>query len=202
MVLPNFVTSALLGEPLRVHGSGDQSRCFAHVYDVVEAIMRLLNTRSAVGHVFNIGNDSEITIADLAQTVRETVGSASEIHKIPYDEAARVTWYNTQDLFPGEQLQWYEGYRPFGGDHRAGRPVLEAGPIEAARLAIEAEHAGLGPERVEGLGGRAEVGGAVEAAVDEGEPDEAHTEKLLPQPQVVLAFGLRMTNCAPCRLSR
>lgn len=113
MVLPNFVTSALLGEPLRVHGTGDQSRCFAHVYDVVEAIMRLLNTRSAVGHVFNIGNDSEITISDLAHTVREMVGSTSEIHKIPYDEAYPTGFEDMLRRVPDvSKLERFTGFRP------------------------------------------------------------------------------------------
>lgn len=113
MVLPNFVTSALTGEPLMVHGSGTQSRCFAHVYDVVEAIMRLLNTRSAVGQVFNIGNDSEISIEDLAIKVRDTVGSKSEIRKIPYGEAYPLGFEDMLRRVPDvSKLERVTGFRP------------------------------------------------------------------------------------------
>lgn len=113
MVLPNFVTAALTGEPLMVHGSGTQSRCFAHVYDVVEAIVRLLNTRSAVGQVFNIGNDSEITIEDLAVKVRDTVGSSSEIKKIPYGEAYPLGFEDMLRRVPDvSKLERVTGFRP------------------------------------------------------------------------------------------
>lgn len=113
MVLPNFVTSALTGQPLTVFGSGDQSRCFAHVTDVVESIMRLLNTRSAVGQVFNIGNDSEITIADLAHKVREMVGSESEIRTIPYDEAYPFGFEDMLRRVPDvRKLERFTGFRP------------------------------------------------------------------------------------------
>jgi UDP-glucose 4-epimerase len=113
MVLPNFVTAALTGEPLTVHGTGTQSRCFAHVYDVVEAIVRLLNTRSAVGQVFNIGNDSEITIADLAAKVVEMTGSKSEIRTIPYDEAYPQGFEDMLRRVPDvSKLERVTGFRP------------------------------------------------------------------------------------------
>lgn len=113
MVLPNFVTAALTDEPLVVHGTGTQSRCFAHVFDVVEAIMRLLNSRSAVGQVFNIGNDSEITIGDLAVKVRDVVGSKSEIRRIPYDEAYPQGFEDMLRRVPDvSKLERFTGFRP------------------------------------------------------------------------------------------
>jgi UDP-glucose 4-epimerase len=87
MVLPNFAAQALAGEPITVYGSGEQSRCFGHVQDAVEAMLRLLATPAAVGGVFNVGSDEEVTIRRLAELVRDEVGSASEIRLVPYAEA-------------------------------------------------------------------------------------------------------------------
>lgn len=113
MVLPNFVTSALTGEPIMVHGSGDQSRCFGHVKDAVEAVMRLLNTRSAVGHAFNIGNDTEITIADLAKTVRTAANSKSEIRTVPYAEVYAHGFEDMLRRVPDvSKLEQFTGFRP------------------------------------------------------------------------------------------
>lgn len=86
MVLPNFINQALKGEPIFIHGSGEQSRCFSHVKDVVEALVRLLNTPASRGQVFNIGSDQEISIKDLAHLVKKTTGSSSEIKIIPYTD--------------------------------------------------------------------------------------------------------------------
>jgi UDP-glucose 4-epimerase len=87
MVLPNFVRQALAGEPITVFGDGRQSRCFSWVGDVVEALIDLAEHPSAVGGVFNIGHQREISIADLAALVKARAGSDSEIVYIPYDEA-------------------------------------------------------------------------------------------------------------------
>jgi len=87
MVLPTFAAQALRGEPLTVYGDGRQSRCFAHVRDVVEALARLLATPAAVGQVFNVGSDEEIAIESLAGRVRDAAGSASEIRHVSYDDA-------------------------------------------------------------------------------------------------------------------
>jgi UDP-glucose 4-epimerase len=87
MVLPNFVQSALLGKPITVFGDGTQSRSFTHVMDVVEALTKLMAEPKAEGDVFNVGNDHEITIKDLAFKVKEMAGSDSEIEYIPYEKA-------------------------------------------------------------------------------------------------------------------
>lgn len=87
MVLPTFAAQALAGEPITVYGSGEQSRCFGHVQDAVEAVLRLLATPAAIGGVFNIGSDEEVTIRALAEQVRAAAGSESEIRLIPYAEA-------------------------------------------------------------------------------------------------------------------
>ena len=87
MVLPNFVQQALDGRPITVFGNGKQSRCFCYVQDSVEAIVRLMSTDRAVGEVVNIGSQQEVTIAGLAQLVKERTGSDSPIKIVPYDEA-------------------------------------------------------------------------------------------------------------------
>jgi UDP-glucose 4-epimerase len=88
MVIPNFVKQALLGHPITVYGDGTQSRCFTYVTDVVEALLKLADHEDAVGHVFNIGNDhEEVTIAELAERVKERTKSPSAIVRVPYDEA-------------------------------------------------------------------------------------------------------------------
>jgi UDP-glucose 4-epimerase len=87
MVIPTFVKQALSGRPITVFGSGEQSRCFCYVGDVVGALMKLMDDESAVGQVFNVGSNQEITILDLARKVKELTNSKSEITFVPYDEA-------------------------------------------------------------------------------------------------------------------
>ncbi|MGA2319511.1 MAG: GDP-mannose 4,6-dehydratase [Solirubrobacteraceae bacterium] len=87
MVVPRLVSQALAGEPLTVFGDGQQTRCFCHVADVVEALLGLMSEQSAYGNVFNVGATSEISILDLAKRIIEMTGSGSEILLVPYDEA-------------------------------------------------------------------------------------------------------------------
>ena len=87
MVVPRFVEAALSGAPLAVYGTGDQSRCFCHVADAVEAVLELIDSESAIGQVFNVGNDFEITIGDLAKKVVHSLSSKSLIEMIPYEDA-------------------------------------------------------------------------------------------------------------------
>jgi UDP-glucose 4-epimerase len=87
MVIPRFVSQALAGEPITVYGDGSQRRCFGHVWDVVRAMTQLMECDAAVGEVFNIGSQEEISILELAHRVREAVGSTSEIVHVPFEEA-------------------------------------------------------------------------------------------------------------------
>ena len=87
MVIPRFVQQALKNEPITVFGDGKQSRCFAHVTDIVEALEKMINCTEAYGRVVNLGNPEEITIDDLAQRIKESAGSTSEIVHIPYEQA-------------------------------------------------------------------------------------------------------------------
>src|SRR5262249_42190099 len=87
MVVPTFVRQALTGRPITIHGDGQQSRCFADVSDVVGALMKLMDHPSAVGEVFNVGANEEITIRALADRVKAMTASDSEIVLIPYERA-------------------------------------------------------------------------------------------------------------------
>ena len=87
MVIPRFIEQGLAGEPITVFGDGTQSRCFAHVFDVVGALIKLMATPMARGDVFNIGNAEEVTILQLAEKVRVLTGSRSIIRLVPYSEA-------------------------------------------------------------------------------------------------------------------
>ena len=87
MVIPTFVKQALSSRPITVYGSGEQTRCFGYVGDVVKALVALMDHPDAVGNVYNIGSSEEISINALAQRVRELAGSQSEIQHIPYGEA-------------------------------------------------------------------------------------------------------------------
>lgn len=87
MVLPRFITSARVNEPLRVFGDGKQSRCFCYVLDTVEALLRLQEAEAARGGVFNIGGGEEISIMELAKLVVTTLDSKSTIQLVPYAEA-------------------------------------------------------------------------------------------------------------------
>ncbi|MHC5540425.1 GDP-mannose 4,6-dehydratase [Singulisphaera rosea] len=87
MVIPSFVTQALAGRPLTVYGDGKQTRCFAHVLDVVNALIRLMDRPEAVGQVYNIGSSEEVSIMEVAEQIKDLTGSASEIVRVPYSEA-------------------------------------------------------------------------------------------------------------------
>jgi UDP-glucose 4-epimerase len=87
MVIPNFVRQALAAQPITVYGDGSQSRCFTDVSDVVGALVGLLDHEGAVGEVFNVGSQQEITILELAEKVKAMTESESEIVLVPYDQA-------------------------------------------------------------------------------------------------------------------
>jgi UDP-glucose 4-epimerase len=86
MVLPTFVRRALADEPLLVHGDGTQTRCFAHVLDVVEALTGLMHHPKAQGQVVNVGSEQEVSILDLAHKVVQRTRSRSEVRLVPYTE--------------------------------------------------------------------------------------------------------------------
>ena len=87
MVVPRFVKAALSNEPITIYGDGNQTRCFAHVYDVVDAVLAIAFAENTIGKVINIGNNFEISINSLAKKIIEETSSKSEIVYVPYEEA-------------------------------------------------------------------------------------------------------------------
>ncbi|MBW2616601.1 MAG: GDP-mannose 4,6-dehydratase [Deltaproteobacteria bacterium] len=113
MVLPTFVQSALLGKPISVFGDGTQSRSFTHVNDVVGAIIKLMDEPAAEGDVFNVGNDSEVTINQLAETVKEMTGSDSEIEHITYERAYGPGFEDMERRCPNiDKIKNLIGFKP------------------------------------------------------------------------------------------
>ncbi len=113
MVLPNFVRQALAGEPITVYGDGRQSRCFCHVRDSVQAILRLVASPGAVGEVVNVGNTHEISIEDLARLVKQRTSSDSSIVHVPYDQAYEPGFEDMPRRVPClEKLQKVTGFSP------------------------------------------------------------------------------------------
>ncbi len=86
-VIPRLARQALSGQPLTVYGNGRQARCFCHVADVVDGLVRLLEDPRAQGEVFNLGSTEEVSMLELARRTRDLVGSNSEIELVPYREA-------------------------------------------------------------------------------------------------------------------
>jgi len=87
MVVPRFVGKALKNEPVRIFGTGRQTRCFCYVGDLVEAIIKLMDCELAAGNVYNIGSIEEISIEALADKIIEMTGSKSGKEFISYEEA-------------------------------------------------------------------------------------------------------------------
>jgi UDP-glucose 4-epimerase len=113
MVVPSFVRQGLRGEDITVYGSGEQRRCFADVSDVVECLIRLVAEPRAIGQVFNIGTDHEISINQLAELVREQTGGRSRIVHVSYEEAYAEGFEDLQRRVPDlSKLERTIGYRP------------------------------------------------------------------------------------------
>ncbi len=82
-MVSNFVVQALRGEPLTVYGEGQQTRSFCYVDDLVEGLIRLMNSRDDFTGPVNLGNPGEFTILELAQKVLALTGSTSRIEHLP-----------------------------------------------------------------------------------------------------------------------
>jgi UDP-glucose 4-epimerase len=113
MVIPRFVSQALKDEPLTVYGDGSQSRCFLHVQDTVDALLKLMQSSRALGQVFNVGSQEEITIKELAQKIIQFTASESRIIYIPYEKAYEEGFEDMQRRVPDiGKIQELIGYRP------------------------------------------------------------------------------------------
>jgi len=113
MVIPRFVKSAINNEPITVYGDGTQTRCFAHVYDVIDAVIAIAFANNTVGKVINIGNDFEISINKLAQKIIAETNSKSEIIYVPYKEAYGDGFEDMERRVPNiELIHKLVGWKP------------------------------------------------------------------------------------------
>jgi len=126
MVLPRFVSAAVKNEPLFVYGSGDQIRCFCHVKDVVRALLLVMDSDKAVGQVFNVGNNSQITIMDLAKRVIEITRSKSSIEKLAYEFAYPEGFEDMQRRVPDiSKIKQVLGWEPMINLNQIIRDVVD-----------------------------------------------------------------------------
>jgi len=113
MVVPRFVTAALNNEPLHVYGSGEQIRCFCHVNDAVRALLLVMDSDKAIGEVFNVGNNQQISIMELAKKVIEITKSTSTIEKIAYEKAYPKGFEDMQRRVPDiAKIKQFLGWEP------------------------------------------------------------------------------------------
>lgn len=113
MVVPRFVRAALNNEPITIYGTGEQTRCFGHVYDAVDAVIRVAFSPDTIGKVINIGNDFEISINDLANRVISETNSKSSIVYVPYQEAYGDGFEDMERRVPNiELINRLVGWKP------------------------------------------------------------------------------------------
>jgi UDP-glucose 4-epimerase len=113
MVIPTFVKNALLNHPLTIYGDGKQTRCFADVDDVTNGMIKLMNFKKAEGEIFNIGNDQEITIEDLAKKIKGMTHSRSKIEYIKYEDAYEEGFEDMRQRKPDlTKIKKFIDYKP------------------------------------------------------------------------------------------
>ncbi|MFH0935360.1 MAG: GDP-mannose 4,6-dehydratase [Candidatus Omnitrophota bacterium] len=113
MVMPRFIEQALKNEPLTVYGSGKQTRCFIHVKDVTSVLIKLAQEPKAVGEVFNIGSQEEISIENLAKEIIKLTASSSRIEFIPYEKAYEEGFEDMQRRVPDtNKISNLTGFKP------------------------------------------------------------------------------------------
>ena len=113
MVVPRFVKQALLEKPLTVYGSGDQTRCFTHIYDVINALLSLMTNEKCLGEIFNIGNPQEVSINALAEAVIRKADSSSQIIRLSYDEVMGKNFEDMKRRVPNiDKIKEFTGWSP------------------------------------------------------------------------------------------
>ncbi len=134
MVIPRFVQQALMSESMTVYGDGRQSRCFCHVADVTRALARLMETPAALGEIFNLGSDEEISILQLAQVVQKATGSTAPITLVPYEQAYSPGFEDMQRRIPDlSKIRKAIGFRP---EHNLEKIVADVVAHTRDRLGI------------------------------------------------------------------
>jgi UDP-glucose 4-epimerase len=113
MVVPRFVSAAVSGSPLSVYGDGEQIRCFCHVSDAVRALLLVMDSDKAIGEVFNVGNNEQISIMDLAKKVIAVTGSSSVIEMMDYEKAYPAGFEDMQRRVPDiSKIERVLGWKP------------------------------------------------------------------------------------------
>ena len=113
MVIPNFVSSALINETIKIFGDGTQSRVFCHVHDVVRAIIGIMNNDKTIGEVFNVGGEKEISITDLAKLIVSKTKSNSKITYVKYEDAYPLGFEDMLRRVPNiDKINSFTGWRP------------------------------------------------------------------------------------------
>lgn len=113
MVMPRFIEQALSNKPITIYGTGKQTRCFTHVIDVVNALIKLSNEKKALGEVFNIGSQEEISIEQLAKEILKFTKSRSKIEFVPYETAYEEGFEDMQRRVPDiSKIGKYIGFKP------------------------------------------------------------------------------------------
>jgi len=113
MLVPRLVRQALQGQDLTVYGDGAQSRCFCHVSDTVNGLLGLLDRPEAIGDVFNVGSEEEVTINELAELVLEVTGSGSRVVHVPYEKAYPQGFEDMTRRVPDTaKIRQLTGWRP------------------------------------------------------------------------------------------
>ena len=116
MVVPRFVSAAVNGSALSVYGDGDQIRCFCHVSDAVRALLLVMDSDKAIGEVFNVGNNEQISIMDLAKKVIAVTGSSSVIEMMDYEKAYPAGFEDMQRRVPDiSKIERVLGWKPVIG---------------------------------------------------------------------------------------
>jgi UDP-glucose 4-epimerase len=135
MVIPNFVQQALTGQDITVYGDGSQTRCFTHVSDVIEALIAVAEHPQAVGEVYNIGSDHEISMLELAERIKSLTESASNIVFVPYDEAYEEGFEDMMRRVPDiAKIRALIGYSP-----KVGLDAMLASIIDYHRIKMVGE---------------------------------------------------------------
>ena len=116
MVVPRFISAAIKNEPIIIYGTGEQTRCFGHVLDVIDAVISVAFSDKTIGQVVNIGNDKEISMNDLAKKIIELTSSTSQIKYIPYSEAYAEGFEDMERRVPNiDLINSLTGWKPKRG---------------------------------------------------------------------------------------
>jgi UDP-glucose 4-epimerase len=112
MVIPRFISAALSNEPITIYGTGNQTRCFIHVSDVIDAVITIAFSENTIGEIYNIGNPIEISISDLAAKIIKISNSNSEVKYSSYETMYGSSFEDMERRFPNVDKLRKLGWSP------------------------------------------------------------------------------------------